>query len=135
MIAVFIGTTSLAAAIQFVYYCRSALASTRHAEPSSHVLGVVGLETGKPGSGDFERFVELVRLCPELGKDATQIRGVRVYYRMLRFLALLLRGPLPAVSAWARREQRACSHFAAVVLDRRISSSRSLFLERGIERL
>jgi hypothetical protein len=133
MIAVFIGTTSLAAAIQFVYFCRSALASTRHAEPSSHVLGVVGLETGKPGSADFERFVELVRLCPELGKDATQIRGVRVYYRMLRFLALLLRGT--AASAWARREQRACSHFAAVVLDRRISSSRSLFLERGIDRL
>jgi hypothetical protein len=135
MIAALIGTTSVAAAIQFVYYCRAALASTRYAEPSRHVLQVVGLENGKPGSGDFERFVELVGLCPELGKDATQIRSVRLYYRMLRFPALLLRRLLPSVSGWARREQRACSHFAAVVLDRRISSSRSLFLERGIDRL
>jgi len=134
MIAALIGISALAAAAQFVYYCRSTLASTRNTKPSAHVLRVVGLESGRPNPGDFERFVELARLCPAQGKDATQIQGVASYYRLLRFVGRLLDRPLPAVSSWARQEQRACSHFAAVVLDRRIASSRGLFLERAIDR-
>jgi hypothetical protein len=134
MIAALIGITSLASAIQFVYYCRSALASTKNAEPSGHVLRAVGLEGRKTNSADFERFLELVRLCPEHGKDAAQIRGVVTYYHFVRLLARLLQKPLPSLSSWARQEQRACSHFAAIVLDRRIASSRNLFLERGTDR-
>ena len=131
MIAALIGITSLATAIQFVYYCRSALASTRNAEPSGHVLRAAGLQSGKTKSADFDRFLELVRLCPESGKDAAQIRGIAIYYRFVRLLAQLLEQPLPAVSSWATKEQCACAHFAAVVLDRRIASSRNLFLARG----
>jgi len=134
MIAALIGITSLAAAIQFVYYCRSALASARSAEPSGQVLAIVGLGSGKPNSRDFQRLVEMARLCPEQGRDAAQIRRVATYYRLLRLLAGLSRQSLPAVSSWAGREQRACSHFAVVVLDRRISSSRVLFLEHGMDR-
>jgi len=134
MIAALITITSLAAATQWVFYCRSAVASTKHIEPSGHVLRALGLANGKPCAGDFERFLELVRLCPERGKDAAQIRGVATYYGLLRLLSYLLGEPLPAVSCWARREQSACSHFAAVVLDRRISSSRDLFRQHRIDR-
>jgi len=134
MIAALISITSLAAAIQWVYYCRSAVASTKHVEPSGHVLRAVGLANGKPKAGDFERFLELARLCPERGKDAAQIRRVATYYSLLRLLARFLGEPLPAVSCWARREQRACSHFAAVVLDRRISCSRDLFRQQRNDR-
>lgn len=134
MIAALIAITSLAAAIQFLYYCRSALASTRKAEPSSHVLRVVGLENRRPNSGDFQRFLELARLCPEQGRDAAQMRAVATYYSLLRLLAQLSQESMPALSAWARGEQRVCSHFAAVVLDRRISSSRDLLMRHGIDR-
>jgi len=134
MIATLIGIPALAAAFQFVYYCRSALASTRMAEPSGQLRRAVGLENGKPNCADFERLLELVRLCPEQGKDAWPIRCVATYYGSLRLLAHLLEGPLPAAASWTRREQRACSHFAAVVLDQRIASSRDLFLERAGDR-
>jgi hypothetical protein len=134
MIAALIGIPALAAAFQFVYYCRSALASTRTAEPSGQLRRAMGLENGKSNCADFERLLELVRLCPEPGKDAWPIRCVATYHGLLRLLAPQFDEPLPAVSSWARREQRACSHFLAVVLDQRIASSRHLFLARGIER-
>jgi hypothetical protein len=134
MIPALITVASLAAALQFVYYCRSALASARSAEPSAHALRVAGLKSGRPNSGDFERLLEMARLCPEQGKDAGEIRRVATYYRLVRLLARLSRQTLPTLFSWARQEQRACSHFAAVVLDRRISSSRVLFLEQEINR-
>jgi len=131
MIAALISITSLAAAIQWLYYCRSAVASTKHVEPSGHVLRTI-LANGKPLASDFHRFLELARLCPGRGKDAAQIRRVATYYSLLHLLARLFGEPIPAVSCWARREQRACSHFAAVVLDRRISSSRDLLSQHRI---
>jgi len=134
MIAALISITSLAAAIQWVYYCRSAVTSTQNVQPSPHVLRALGMANGKPNGGDFERFLELARLCPERGNDAAQMRGVAIYYQLLHLLARLLGEPLPAVSCWARREQKACSHFAAIVLDRRISSSRDLFSQHRFDR-
>lgn len=134
MIAALIGVTLFAALIQFVYYCRSALASAKRVELSDHVLGVAGLESGGLASGDFERFFELVRLCPEQRTDRAEIRAVAAYNRLLRVLANVSRELMPAVSSWATQEQQACSHFAAVVLDRRISSSRDLFLQHAINR-
>ncbi len=131
MIAPLIGATLLAAAIQFVFYCRSALAAARKAEPSRQVLRVAGLENRRPGSGDFQRLLELACLCPEHGKDEARIRAVASYYRAVRLLDRFFDRLLPEVSSWAKREQGACAYFAAVILDRRISSSRALFLERA----
>jgi hypothetical protein len=131
MIAPLIGATLLAAAIQFVFYCRSALVGAKKAQPSRHVLGVAGMENRRPGSGDFQRLLELACLCPEHGKDDARIRAVAGYYRAVRLLDRFFERLLPEISSWAKREQRACSHFAAVILDRRISSSRALFLERA----
>jgi hypothetical protein len=114
-----------------VFYCRSALAGARQAEPSSHVLRVARMENRRPDSGDFQRLLELAYLCPEHGKDQPRIRAVAAYYRVAGLLDRFSRRLLPEISSWAKREQRACSHFAAVILDRRISSSRDLFLERA----
>lgn len=135
MIAPLISITGLAAAIQFVYYCRSALAGAQNIEPSRQVLRAAGLENRKPYGADFQRLVGLASLCPERGKDGAQMRAVAIYYRLLRALEYLSHHPTPILSIWAKREQESCAHFAAVALERRISSSRELFLQHGTNRL
>jgi len=135
MIAALIGIVSLAALLQFVYYCRSALASARRVELSDHVLAVAGLKTAAPVAGDFRRFLALVELCPERQADASMIRAVSLYYD---FVGAVERGCgqlAPAIRSWCQQEQLNCSRFAAVVLDRRISSSRDLFVEHAFNRL
>ena len=131
MIVVLIGVALVSAVIQFVYYCRSALASAETVELSAHALGVAGLKSGRLAAGDFQRFLELVRLCPEQRAETAGIRAVALYYRLLRSVDGASRLVAPALSAWARHEQQSCSHFAAVVLDRRISSSRDLLLQHA----
>jgi len=134
MITVLIGVASAAALMQFVYYCRSALSSANGVELSAHALGVAGLKSGRLAPGDFERFLELVRLCPEQRTEGAGIRAIAVYYSLLRGLDRASHLLMPAISSWARREQQSCSHFAAVVLDRRISSSRNLLLQHSANR-
>jgi hypothetical protein len=134
MIAPLIAAAALAAAIQFVYYCRAALAGAKEVEPSTQVLRVAGLDGRKPDSGDFRRLLELAYLCPEHGKDAVRIRTVAIYCRALRALQRWSHRLIPELSSWAKHEQRCCAHFAAVALERRISSSRELFLQHGADR-
>ena len=119
--------------MQFVYYCRSTLASVRNAEVSGHVLNLAGLETRVLHSDDFPRFAALLQLCPEQDREGSHVRAISIYYALLRVLAGIL-SLAPRVSSWIRREQQACAHFAAVVLDRRISSSRNLLLQRAVNR-
>jgi hypothetical protein len=135
MIAPLISITGLAAALQFVYYCRSALAGVRNVEPSRQVLRAAGLDSRKPYSDDFNRLVELASLCPEHGKDGALIRAVAIYYRVLRALEFASHHLAPIFSTWTIREQASCAHFAAVALERRISSSRELFLQHATNRL
>lgn len=135
MIAPLITITGLAAAIQFVYYCRSALAGVQNVEPSRQVLRAAGLDSRQPYSHDFNRLVELASLCPEHGKDGARIRAIAIYYRVLRALDYASHHLTPVLSTWAKREQASCAHFAAVALERRISSSRELFLQHGTNRL
>jgi hypothetical protein len=131
MIAALIYVVSLVALIQFfVYYCRSVLASSRKVELSVRVREAAGVSGNSVAAEDFERFLELVRLCPENDADRADIRVVGTYYGLLHVLARLSRATAPGVAAWAERERQGCSHFAAVALDRRISFSRDLFMHQ-----
>jgi hypothetical protein len=129
MIAALICVVLLAALAQFVYYCRSALASASEVELSDHVLEVTGMQSGSLVAGDFRRFLQLVRLCPEHAADRREIRAVESYYNLIHTIEHLSRKLIPSVSLWAEGERRSCSRFAAVVLDRSISSSRDLFTQ------
>jgi hypothetical protein len=124
----------LASFAQFVSYCRSALASASEAELSDHVLDVVGTESDRIGAGDFNRFLQLVRLCPEHNSKRSQIRAVAAYYDLLGMLEGC-HTVAPTVSLWAETQRQQCSRFAAVVLDQSISSSRNLFIQPADERL
>ncbi|MGC2332445.1 MAG: hypothetical protein WA581_13405 [Candidatus Acidiferrales bacterium] len=114
----------------FVHYCRSILASSQRIQLRADVCEAAGVDRDGVAPGDFERLLELVRVCPEESSDDRSIRAVCTYYRLLRALGRASRGLAPGVESWIEKEQRNCSHFAAVALDRRISSTRRLLAQR-----
>jgi hypothetical protein len=132
MIAALICVVSLAALVQvFVSYCRSVLASSGKTELSDRLLEVADVGDRNLTADDFNRFMQLVRLCPEQNADHAGVRAILIYYRLLKIIGRLFGGLISGVNAWTERERRSCSHFAAVVLDRCISSSRSLFTQQA----
>lgn len=136
MIAALIFVISVAALLQFfVLHCRSILAYTRRVELSDRVREVAGIAAANVAAGDFNRIVELVRLCPERGDDRKEIRVVGTYYSLLDMLGRITRSITPKIAAWTENERKSCSYFAAVALDRRISYSRDLFTQQVADRL
>jgi hypothetical protein len=136
MMATLIAAVSLAALLQvFVSYCRSVLASARRVELSPRVTALAGMQGESLAADDFERVLQLVRLCPEQHADQAGIRAVGTYYRLLQMFSRVVGGLNPGVAAWTDEESKRCSHFAAVVLDRCISSNRSLFAHRASDHL
>ena len=114
----------------FIHYCRSILAVSRRVQLPAEVCETAGVDRAGVAPGDFERFLELVRVCPEETADSRSICAVCAYYGLVRALGRASRGLVPRVESWAEKEQRNCSHFAAVALDRRISCTRKLFAQR-----
>jgi hypothetical protein len=114
----------------FVYYCRSILASTRRIQLPAGVCEAAGVDRSGVAPGDFARFLGLVRLCPEESADHRSICAVCAYYSLVHALGRVSHGLVPRVESWAEKEQRNCSHFAAVALDRRISCTRRLLAQR-----
>jgi hypothetical protein len=136
MIAALICVISIAAFLQFfVSYCRSILASSRKFQLSDRVREVTGIANHDVGADDFERLLQLVRLCPERGDDRSEIRAVGTYYGLLAIVNRVSRPLLPALASWTEHERQSCSYFAAVALDRRISYSRDLFTQQIADRL
>lgn len=136
MMAAVICIVSIAGFLQFfVLHCRSILAASRKVELSARVCEVTGMETTTVAAGDFDRLLQLVRLCPERGDDQMGIRSVRTYYNLLGVLGRIARPPAPSVAAWAEEERRHCSYFAAVALDRRISYSRDMITQQFADSL
>jgi hypothetical protein len=131
MIASLIFVISLAALLQFfVLHCRSILAYSKGVELSDHIREVTGMTGDDVSAGDFDRLVQLARLCPERGNDRKEIRVVGLYYVLLNIAGRATRSLIPSVANWVENERRGCSYFAAVALDRRISYSRDLFSQQ-----
>ena len=136
MIAALICVISVAAFLQFfVSYCRSILASSRNIVLSDRVREVTGIANQDVHADDFNRLLQLVRLCPERGDDQSEIRAVGTYYGLLAVLHRVSGPVAPGVAAWVQQERKSCSYFAAVALDRRISYSRDLFTQQITDRL
>jgi hypothetical protein len=113
----------------FVSYCRSVIAAGKKNELSAQVREIAGIGDDKLPEHEFERLVQLLRLCPGNGDDGGEIRAVGVYFTMLYALRRLLRPLSPGIARWAAAERESCSYFAAVVLDRRITYSRELLAQ------
>jgi hypothetical protein len=114
----------------FIHYCRSILASSRSIQLPADVCEAAGVDRSGVAPGDFERFLELVRVCPEEAAGDRSICAVCAYYGLVSALGRASRGRVRRVESWAEKEQLNCSHFAAVALDRRISCTRKLLAQR-----
>jgi hypothetical protein len=136
VIAACIAGASMAALLPlYVSSCRTVLTAAERVSLSDRVAALVGADDSALGAGDFHRILQLVRLCPEHGADRSGIRAVTAYYRALQLCAGLLGRFSPRLKAWSELERRHCAHFAAVVLDRSISSSCRLFTQQASDQL
>lgn len=132
IIAALIFVISLSLLLQFfISYCRSVIGPNCNERVSEQVWEIAGGTNRKLRSDEFDRFVQLVRLCPSRGQDESDIRVVSLYYRLLNFARLVARFISPAFTRWTESEREKCSHFAAVVLDRRINYSRELLTHQA----
>jgi len=132
MIPAVICVISIVALAQFLaLYCRSILATAGKVKLSERVQEVAGVTGRGISAGDFHRFLQLIYLCPENEAERTELRAMGIYYSLLNVLGKISNLVVPSVAAWAERERRSCSHFAAVVLDRRISHNQGLFAEQA----
>jgi hypothetical protein len=114
------------------FRCRSILASSRRIELPADVRKAAGVDRTDVAPGDFEKLLELARLCPEESAGDPNICAVCTYYSLVHMLGRVSRGLAPRIASWAEKEQGNCSHFAAVALDRRISCTRRL-VAQGLE--
>lgn len=131
MIAALICVISIAALLQFfISYSRSVIAAYQKSELSEQVREVAGIEGERVRSEQFGQLVQLVRLCPQKGDDQSDLAVVRVYYRMMGWLAMMARSTAPAIYKWAETERVSCTYFAAIALDRRIAYSRALLAQQ-----
>jgi len=136
MMAILIAAVSLAALVEvYLSYCRSVLASARRVELSSRAVGLAGMEGKSLMAKDFERILQLLYLCPEHDADRTGVRAIGAYYRLLQVLSSVFGRLNPRLVLWTEHESARCSHFAAVVLDRSISSSRSFLNQQASDQL
>ena len=136
MIAALIAAVSLIALIPlFVSNCGTVLAAAKSVELSDRAAALAESDGHGVSADDFDRILQLVRLCPDYDADRSSVRAITIYYRLIHALSRVLGGFSPSLAGWVERERAHCSHYAAVVLDRSISSSRSLFTEQAGDRL
>lgn len=130
MIAAIILVCSVGILLQFfVSYCRSLIAASAREPLPAEVRDVTGIQRTAT-SGDFSRVVQLLQLCPERPEERGEIKAVGAYYSFLGVLRNTLARIVPSMDTWAEFERGKCTHFAAVVLGRRIAFSRNLIAQQ-----
>ena len=122
LIAALILVVSLGLLVQFfMAYCRSLISHTFSLELSDPAHQVTGIDDHHIHGSDFHRMMELLHVCPGPGNDRFQVGAVRAYYSLLSMLRGIF-GP----AEWVERDQKSCSYFVAISLDRRIAYNRTL---------
>ena len=122
LIAALIFVVSVGLLMQFfMAYCRSLISHTYSVELSDHAHEVTGIDDHHIRGADFPRMMELLHVCPGPGNDGFQIAAVRAYFSFLNLLRRIF-----GAAEWVERDQKSCSYFVAVSLDRRIAHNRSL---------
>jgi len=112
----------------FVIHCRALLASAALVELSPETVTDFCVKDDEASGDDFNRMVTLARMCPDT-KGAAGLRFVEIYYRVLTSARRISLASTPRLSNQIHDERRTCTHFAAVVLERRIAGARRLLRE------
>lgn len=127
MFAAMLFAISIVAFSQFaLHYWRAVLAGVA-AEPVSHrVLEAARVGDRHVSGADFDTLVGLHDLTPELNIHRGGLLAVRLYFRVVELLNLLVGSRLPAVAAWSLEERATCARYAAVQIDRRLQANLAL---------
>jgi hypothetical protein len=132
-IAIFIFAISPLAMLQFfAWYCHSLIAKSREVGLSEYAREISGVTRGTARGDQFVRLRQLITLCPEPGGDIYKLHAVSMYFGMLGFMRNLLSRAFPAAAKWIELERSGCAYAAAVVLDGRMTYSRTLISRQPI---
>lgn len=123
MVPIFILAFAILALVRFgVAQWRAIWISTANQPLSESLQLRIGVHAASIGAADFAALVNLCdELSPGLKKASPWLEEVSRYYRVVAALESLLRGKLPAIADWAKREMRTCSRYVAVVLDQSLA--------------
>jgi len=127
MIAAIIFVISRMTRLQFfVSYSRSLIAESQAQKLSDETREICGITAKSPAGDQFQRFLQLIALCPDSGEDGTKMFMVTAYYRLLAAVHAVSRWLIPASAAWIESERSGCAYAVAVALDRRIAHNRRM---------
>lgn len=127
MFSVMLFAISIVALTQFaLYYWRAVLAGVAAQPVSDRVLAAAHVETGSLTGRDFEKFVGLHNLTPDLNPDRSGLGLVRLYYRVIDGFSALPSSRIPALAAWIEQERTICARYVAVQIDRRLQANLAL---------
>jgi hypothetical protein len=121
MFAAMVFTISFVAVSQFaLYYLRAVLTGVAAQAVSDRVLAAAHIEDGRLLPQHFETLAGLHDLTPDLERHGGGLGLVRVYYRFLQALGVLLGKHMPVLADWSERERAICARYAAVEVGRRL---------------
>jgi hypothetical protein len=130
LIAAFILVISMAALIQFAVFSWRASLLRMVSEPLiNEAEGALSPSLNLLSSSSFQEVIAVYRdLCPDLGTGSTSnLRGVSVYYALMRFLGSLASSFMPeAGEGWTQREMALCTQYATVRLSQRLERNVAL---------
>lgn len=111
----------IGALVQFsVAYCQTLLIAYGKVEISSRTRELIGINAERVAPEEFARLMAFVRMAPDPGDDSAEIRMVKIYFGVMKFVRFVT-GPVSTrISRWAECELSNCAYFAAVTLDRRM---------------
>jgi hypothetical protein len=118
---------SIVALSQFaLYYWRAVLAGVAAQPVSDRVLVAAQVENGRLTPQHFETLAGLHDLTPDLNPDRSGLGLVRVYYRLIGGLDVILGKRIPTLAKWSEHERAICARYAAVLVDRRLQANLDL---------
>jgi len=124
MIPALIFTFSLCALGQFALaYCQSLLLAYAKVEISEKTLQLIGANREVFEASDFNRLMVLARKEHNPADDVTEIRTIKLYQGFLQVVRFLVSPLGSGATGWFDGDLLRCTHFAAVTLDRRLSSA------------
>ena len=127
MFAAMVFTISMVALSQFgVYYLRAVLTGIAALPVSERVLAAAHIEDGHLLPQHFAALAELHDLTPDLEPHRGGLGLVRVYYRFVQALGVLLGKHMPVLAAWSEQERAICARYAAVQIGRRLQANLEL---------
>src|SRR5258708_23347960 len=116
----------------FVAYSRSLLAAAARVTLSGRTAIDFEITDNASSGDDFPRLRALAGICQD-SEGERNLRLVQTYYRSPEIVHPLFESTAPRISTRVQNERRACTHFAAVVLEKRIGRARELWRRHTLD--